>query len=133
MEKGEKTVGNRRNKILVAMMVVFISSGCAATLSEIRTKEPSYIISSTKTPQELSKCIEFKMRAELGSAFVVALEEYPINTYRIPLTYPGVSAIADILVKPMDSGSVVEFRLKDWYLKGTIVPQMEEIIERCAK
>jgi hypothetical protein len=141
MEKGGKTVGNRRNKILVAMMVVFISSGCAATLSEIRTKEPSQIISSTKTPQELSKCIEFKMRAELGGGLIVNREEYPDNTYRIALQqahdgstpFGGLasSALTDILVKPTNSATVVEVREHKW-ASATFMSKILDMIKRCA-
>lgn len=127
---------------VVALVVAILTSGCAVTLSEIRTKEPSQIISSTKTPQELSKCIEFKMRAELGGGLIVNREEYPNNTYRIALQqaadgstpFGGLasSALTDILVKPTDSGSVVEFRKWDWS-SASFQSKLIEIAERCAK
>lgn len=119
-------------KTAVALVVGFLLSGCLATVSEIRGKEPSRTITSTKTPQELSKCIEFAIREKHGGPWIVNREEYPNNVYRVVLT-ATMSAIADILVKPTDGGSVVEFRQAygesgdyGWY-------QILEFIERCAK
>jgi hypothetical protein len=131
-----KVIEGRKNmrrwvvKVVVPLVVVLFSSGCMATLSEIRTKEPYYTITSTKPPKELAKCIELKMRAQWGDRFVVNLEEYENNTYRVAFTIPSTSAIADILVKPTDSGSAVEFRRR-----GYLYPQyeMQEVMERCAK
>lgn len=128
--------------IVVALLVALLSSGCASTLSEIRTKEPCQTLTSTKTPQELSKCIEFKLRAELGGGLIVNREEYPDNIYRIALhqahdgstPFGGLasSALTDILVKPMDSGSVVEVRKWDW-VSSTFLSNLTEMIKRCAK
>ena len=122
-------MSNRWNKLLVAMMVILLSSGCSYSLSEIREFKPYYTLTSTKPPQDLAKCIELKMRAR-RNADVVNLEEYPDKTYRVTLTIPAHTAIADILVKPSDSGSVVEFRRR-----GYLHPQSElqEVMERCAK
>ena len=124
---------DRWAKVVVAVVTVLLLSGCALSLSEIRAKEPSYTITSTKTPQELSKCIEFKMREEevgFGGVHTVVREEYENNTYRVIATWSGRTPIADILVKPKDNGSVVEFRSEDYWL---IAPVRLEIIERCAQ
>jgi hypothetical protein len=126
----------------VTLVVALLSSGCASTLSEIRTKEPSQTLTSTKTPQELSKCIEFKLRAELGGGLILNREEYSDNIYRIALhqahdgstPFGGLasSAVTDILVKPMDSGSVVEVRKWDW-ISSTFLSNLIAMIKWCAQ
>lgn len=128
--------------VVALVLALLLLSGCASTLSEIRTKEPSQTLSSTKTTQELSKCIEFKMRAELGGGLIVNREEYPDNIYRIALhqardgstPFGGLasSALTDILVKPTGSGSVVEVRKWDWS-SSTFLSNLIEIIKRCAQ
>ncbi len=100
MERLRKTMDNRWNKLLLAMMVIFISGGCVATQSEIRTNEPYFTLTSTKPSKGLAKCIEQKMAAEAGAAFIVNFEEYPDGTCRVPLIALPNFAIADILVKP---------------------------------
>jgi len=119
---------------MVAFGVGLLSSGCSTTLSEVRTTEPYRSISSTKAPQGLAKCIEFKMRAELGGGLIVNLEDYPNSTYRVALqqgTDRG-SAVADVLVKPADRGSVVEVR--KWDLSSiTFLSKVLDMIERCAQ
>jgi hypothetical protein len=116
------------SKAVVAVMVAILLSGCNATLPEIRAKEPSYTLTSIKPPQELSKCIEFKMR-EWWGRLIVNREEHENNTYRVVLS-DNMVVFADILVKPKDNGSMVEFRRR-----GAPVNQSDwlEIIERCAK
>jgi hypothetical protein len=128
--------------VVMALVVALLSSGCASKLSEIRTKEPCQTLTSTKTPQELSKCIEFKMRAELGGGLIVNREEYPDNTYRIalhqaqdgstPFGKLASSALTDILVKPTDSGSVVEVRKWEW-VSPTFLSNLIEMIKRCTQ
>jgi hypothetical protein len=124
-------------KAVMATMVIFFLSGCSSSLSQIRENEPYRILTSTKSPQGLAKCIEMKIRAETGGGWygqpvvAVALEEHPNHNYRIGVTLPGVSAIADILVKPTDSGSVVEYRKREWGAGDQ--SQWLEIIERCAQ
>jgi hypothetical protein len=120
--------------VMVAFGVGLLSNGCSTTLSEIRTKEPCRSISSTKAPQGLAKCIEFKMQAELGGGLIVNLEDYRNSTYRVALQQ-GMdrgSAVADVLVKPADSGSVVEVR--KWDLSSiTSMSKILDMIERCAQ
>jgi hypothetical protein len=60
----------------------------------------------------------------------VVLEEHSDQTYRVALIIPGATAIADILVKPSGSGSVIEYRRKGWYAKQA---QWFEYIEKCAR
>jgi len=127
---------------VMALVLALLLIGCASTLSEIRTKEPCQTLTSTKTPQELSKCIEFKMRAELGGGLIVNREEYPDNIYRIALhqardgstPFGGLasSALTDILVKPAGSGSVLEVRKWDWS-SSTFLSNLIEMIKRCAQ
>ena len=128
--------------VVALVLALLLLSGCASTLSEIRTKEPSQTLTSTKTTQELSKCIEFKMRAELGGGLIVNREEYPDNIYRIalhqardgstPFGSLASSALTDILVKPTDSGSEVEVRKWDW-ASTSFLSNLRGMIERCAK
>lgn len=126
---------------VVALVVALLSSGCASTLSGVRGNEPYCTLTSSKAPKELAKCIEFKMRAELGGGLIVNLEDYPNKTYRVALQQAadrslplGIasSALTDILVKPTDSGSVVEVRKWDWS-SVTFQSKILEMIERCAK
>jgi uncharacterized protein YceK len=118
-------------KVLVAVVVALLSSGCASSLSEIRASETSHTLASNKAPQEIAKCIELKMRAKLPfTAFVVVLEEHTDNTYCVVITAPGYVYVVDIIVKPTDGGSVVEFRKQGWWSNKT---EMIEIAERCAK
>ena len=128
--------------VVVPLMLALLLSSCASTLSEIRTKEPCQTLTSTKTPKELSKCIEFKMRAELGGGLIVNREEYPDDIYRIALhqardgstPFGGLasSALTDILVKPKDSGSIVEVRKWDWS-SSTFLSNLIEMIKRCTQ
>lgn len=123
-------------KPVVVIMVVLLLSGCTYSLSQIRENEPYRTLTSNKSPQELAKCIEIKIRAETGNTWyaagplAVALEEHPNNTYRIALTFPAYTAVADILVKPKDSGAVLEFRRHHWWAGQS---EVLEIIERCAQ
>jgi hypothetical protein len=125
--------GLRVKAAVVAPVVVcfLLVSGCSASLSQIRENEPYRIVNSTKAPQDLAKCIELEIRqSDIGSFFVVALEERPDRNYRITLTQAGWSAWADILVQPSDSGAKVEFRRKGWfYFQSAVL----EIIDQCAK
>lgn len=121
------------SKAVVAVMVAILLSGCNATLPEIRAKEPSYTLTSIKPPQELSKCIEFKMRAELGGNLTVNREEYSNNIYRVALQDLRLErAVADILIKPTDSGSFVEVRKYDWTY-APFLSKLLEKLEQCAK
>lgn len=116
---------------MVVLVVFLLLSGCSASLSQIRENEPYHIVTSTKAPQGLAKCIELEARQSgIGSFFVVSLEERPDKTYRITLTQAGWSSWADILIKPTDSGTVVEFRRKGWFYYQS---EVLEIIERCAQ
>jgi hypothetical protein len=118
---------------VLVMVVGLLLSGCAYTLSELRTKEPWQTLTSTKTPQELSKCIEFKMRAELGGNLTVNREEYSNNIYRVALQDLRLErAVADILIKPTDSGSFVEVRKYDWTY-APFLSKLLEKLEQCAK
>ena len=121
-------------KIKAVALVVVCFSGCAS-LSEIRSNEPYYTLTSIKPPEELAKCIEQRIRAETGGRWyeanlVVNREDYPNHTYRIGLTLPGYTAMADILVKPSDKGSLVEYRRKGWFTGESSA--LEEI-KRCAE
>ena len=116
---------------VVAVMMILLVSGCSTPLSQIRENEPYHTLTSTKSPRGLAKCIELEARqSQIGAQFAVALEEYPNETYRVAITLPAYTAMADILVKPTNSGSVVEFRKKGWFYLQT---QILEIIERSAK
>ena len=123
-------------KPVVAIMVVLLLSGCSYSLSQIRENEPYQTLTSGKPPKELGKCIELTIRAETGGRWLgqpitsIVLEEYPNNVYRVALTFPGYTAVADILVKSTDSGTVVEYRRHHWWAGQT---QVLEIIERCAQ
>ena len=118
-------------KVVVAVVMALLSSGCAYSLSEIRTSETSHSLASNKAPQKIAKCIELKTRAKLSiTDFVVVLEEHPNNTYCIVITMPNHVYVVDIIVKPTDGGSVVEFRKRGWWSNKT---EMIEIAERCAK
>jgi len=119
-------------KVVVVMVSFLLSTGCVTTLSEIREKKPSRTLTSTKSPHELAKCIEQKIRAgKIGANCVVALEEHPNNTYRIAITQYRSNTVSDIFVKPTDSGSVVECRNN--YL-WAVDSQLElEAIDRCLK
>jgi hypothetical protein len=129
--------------VVVALVVALLSSGCVTvntipgSFPAIRGTEPYRTLTSTKAQKELAKCIEFTMRAELEPALIVNLEEYPNNTYRVVITCTtdnrtayGRGAVEDILIKPTDSGSIVECRKRSW---ADRVPEILRIVERCAK
>jgi hypothetical protein len=124
------------NAMVVALVGAILSSGCNYSLSQIRENEPYRTLTSTKSTQELAKCIELKIRAETGGEWpgqpptTVVLEEHPNNVYRVALTFPNYTAVADILVKPSDSGAIVEYRRHHWWAGQN---QLLEVIERCAK
>lgn len=118
-------------KVVVVLVSCLLSSGCSYPLSQLRTKEPYRTLISTKSPKDLAKCLDFKLRqSDMGSVSIVALEEYPTNTYHVPLIFRDV-AYVDFLVKPMEGGSVVEFR-KLGSLKADL-PEIEKILEQCMK
>ena len=126
--KGQRTV------VTVPLMMVLLLCSCAS-LSEIRQREPYRTLTSSKAPKELAKCIELNARSEIGTRFnepvySVVLEEHPDQTYHVALTAPPTTAIADVHIKPSESGSTVECRtLGAWLFKG----HLWEIIERCGK
>jgi hypothetical protein len=115
-------------KVVVAVLVgLLLLSG---------SNEPHYTLTSIRTSEELAKCIEQRLRAETEERWyeailVVNREDYPNHTYRISLTFRGVSPIADILVKPSDKGSLAEYRRRGWYFTGEY--SILETIERCAQ
>ena len=107
----------QRAEVIVVVMLALLMWGCGVSLSQIRQDEPYRTFTSTKHPKEVAKCIEYKIREEEGARWyeskttgTVALEEYPDQSYRIAITIPPYSAIADLLVKPSGRGSVVDYR-----------------------
>jgi hypothetical protein len=122
-------------KFIPVVMVLLLLSCCSYSISEIRGYEPYRTFTSTKPPKEVAKCIELEIRAEKGMRFYegpvgVALEEHPDQTYHVAITVPGYTAVADILVKPSGSGSLIEYRRKSWNAKQD---RWFDYIEKCAR
>ena len=122
-------------KVIVAVMVALLIGGCASSISQIRQNEPYLTLTSTKPPNEVAKRIDFRGRAETGSTVwrvnpTIALEEHPDQTYHVVLTVPPVGGLADIVIKPSGSGSLVEYRRGHWW-NGE--KQFLEIVEQCIR
>uniref|UniRef100_A0A7V4GA26 Lipoprotein n=1 Tax=Desulfobacca acetoxidans TaxID=60893 RepID=A0A7V4GA26_9BACT len=122
-------------KAMFAVMTALLFAGCALSVYEIRQSKPYLTLSSINPPKEVAKCIDFRARAETGGSVwkvspTVALEERPDQTYHIVLTVPQHGGLADILVKPSGSGSVVEYRRSHWWAGEK---QFLEIVEQCAR
>ena len=97
-------------KVIMVIMVALLMGGCAKSSSQLGKYAPTKTFTSNKPPQEVAKCIEYKIREGIKILSVV-LEDYPDQSYHLSVgSYPGYTAFADILVKPSGNGSMVEYR-----------------------
>jgi hypothetical protein len=119
-------------KILMVMMMALLMGGCAKSPSQLREWMPTRTFTSNKPPQEVAKCIEYKIREEIKVLYVV-LEDYPDQSYRILIgSYPGYTAFAELHVKPSRDGSIVEYRSMRESLTGK-EEEMLLYIEGCVR
>ena len=97
-------------KVIMVIMMALLMGGCAKSSSQFGKSAPTKTFTSNKPAQEVAKCIEYKIREGIKFLYVV-LENYPDQSYHISVgSYPGYTALADILVKPSGNGSIVEYR-----------------------
>ncbi len=122
-------------KVIMSVIVALLLGGCAYSISEIRQSEPYLTFTSSNPPKDVAKCIDLRARADTGGSIwkvspTVALEERPDHNYHIVLTVPPYSGLADILVKPSGSGTVVEYRRAHWWAGEK---QFLEVLEECMR
>ncbi len=119
-------------KVIMIIMMALLMGGCANSSSQLGKYAPTKTFTSSKPPQEVAKCIEYKIREGIKILYVV-LENYPDQSYHLSIgSYPGYIALADILVKPSGNGSIVEYRS----MRESVTATEEEMvlfIEGCVK
>lgn len=117
-------------------LLSLLLNGCAPTLSEIRTTNPEAIIESTKEPQSLANCLYHEMqngpwgRVNLTTkdgAYYLLISSLYGSVVTATKTFP----IAEFLVKPNSSGSVVEMRTWNLMNRGAATDLLESV-KHCA-
>ncbi len=107
-------------KVIVVVMMALLMGGCASG-PEVRPTLPYQTFTSANTPKQVVECIKSRLLEEKGRGIgegsweAVAFEELPDQTYHIVLTVHPYKGIADILIKPSGSGSVIEYRREHWW------------------
>jgi hypothetical protein len=119
-------------KVIMLTLMALLMGGCVKSSSQLGKYAPTKTFTSNKPPQEVAKCIEYKIREGIKFLYVV-LENYPDQSYHISVaSYPGYMALADILVKPSGNGSIVEYRSR----RESLTAKEEEmvlVIEGCVR
>lgn len=99
----------RTFQVSLICLLLFIM-GCAATVSELRTRPPYQSIESNKPPNELAECILFKAD-ELSPTIGIyhyRKREFPPGTYYISVASSGMP-VGEVKIFPHNGGSTVAF------------------------
>ena len=124
---------------ILCVFFVLLFTGCAPTLSEIRTSHPVTIIKSSKSPKSLANCIYYETQLEGDKRWNPYWNKVDMTEnngiYHLTLSYSGGGLVpqnfstAEITIKPADKGkSIIEIR--NPYQKS-ISESISTYIEKC--